>query len=117
MGLETLHIRMREHSKNAFAVAKVSFGFLFSFFLFSFSLFDELSWLMEPPTKFLSKHPLVSWVNYPGLPDHDSHHLAKKYFQQDLSISLPLTPPSLPSSVYVEPFLFFFFSLFKDTEL
>ena len=28
---------------------------------------------------FLKTHPLVSWVNYPGLPDHPSHELAGKY--------------------------------------
>jgi O-acetylhomoserine (thiol)-lyase len=55
MGLETLHVRMKEHSKNAMAVAK-----------------------------FLSKHPLVTWVNYPGLPDHTTHEIAKQYFRTDM---------------------------------
>jgi len=50
-GLETLPLRQRKHSENALAVAK-----------------------------FLKAHPLVSWVNYPGLEDHPSHKLAKKYF-------------------------------------
>jgi len=50
-GLETLPLRQRKHSENALAVAK-----------------------------FLKAHPLVSWVNYPGLEDHPSHRLAKKYF-------------------------------------
>ncbi|MCG0278987.1 MAG: homocysteine synthase [Thermanaeromonas sp.] len=49
-GLETLHLRMERHSSNALYVAQ---------------------WLKE--------HPLVSWVNYPGLPDHPSYPLAKKY--------------------------------------
>lgn len=49
-GLETLHLRMERHSSNALYVAR---------------------WLKE--------HPLVSWVNYPGLPDHPSYPLAKKY--------------------------------------
>jgi len=49
-GLETLGLRQRQHSQNALAVAK-----------------------------FLQSHPLVSWVNYPGLPEHASHSLAKKY--------------------------------------
>jgi O-acetylhomoserine (thiol)-lyase len=31
--------------------------------------------------EFLKKHPLVSWVNYPGLPEHPSHELAKKYLK------------------------------------
>lgn len=39
-GLETLHLRMPRHSENALAVAE-----------------------------FLTAHPKVSWVNYPGLPD------------------------------------------------
>jgi len=50
-GLETLPLRQRKHSENALAVAK-----------------------------FLKVHPLVSWVNYPGLEDHPSHKLAVKYF-------------------------------------
>jgi O-acetylhomoserine (thiol)-lyase len=49
-GLETLHVRMPRHCENALAVAR-----------------------------FLSGHPKVSWVAYAGLPDHPSHHLAKKY--------------------------------------
>lgn len=51
-GLETLGLRVRKHSENAFEVAK-----------------------------FLSKHPLVSWVKYPGLEDHISHKLAVKYLK------------------------------------
>ena len=27
----------------------------------------------------MADHPLVSWVNYPGLPNHASYELAKKY--------------------------------------
>ncbi|MGA2158966.1 MAG: O-acetylhomoserine aminocarboxypropyltransferase/cysteine synthase family protein [Dehalococcoidia bacterium] len=50
-GLETLPLRQKKHSENALAVAK-----------------------------FLKAHPQVSWVNYPGLEDHPSHKLAKKYF-------------------------------------
>ena len=49
-GLETLPLRQRQHSKNALEVAR-----------------------------FLKGHPLVSWVNYPGLEDHPSHPLAVKY--------------------------------------
>ncbi|NIO16683.1 MAG: bifunctional O-acetylhomoserine aminocarboxypropyltransferase/cysteine synthase [Deltaproteobacteria bacterium] len=49
-GLETLHLRMEKHNKNAMEVAK-----------------------------HLKTHPKVSWVNYPGLPDHPTHELAKKY--------------------------------------
>jgi O-acetylhomoserine (thiol)-lyase len=49
-GLETLHLRMERHCENALALAK-----------------------------FLKEHPAVTWVNYPGLPDHPYHELAKKY--------------------------------------
>ncbi len=51
-GLETLALRMEKHSDNAFKVAK-----------------------------HLKDHPAVSWVNYPGLEDHPSHALAKKYLK------------------------------------
>ncbi|NLI14089.1 homocysteine synthase [Pelotomaculum propionicicum] len=51
-GLETLPLRMERHSRNALAVAK-----------------------------FLEQHPQVTWVNYPGLPSHPSHELAKKYYR------------------------------------
>jgi O-acetylhomoserine (thiol)-lyase len=49
-GLETLHLRMPKHCENALAVAK-----------------------------YLETHPLVSWVNYPGLPSHPGYTLAQKY--------------------------------------
>ncbi|MBX7120962.1 MAG: O-acetylhomoserine aminocarboxypropyltransferase/cysteine synthase [Opitutaceae bacterium] len=51
-GLETLPLRQRLHSENGLAVAK-----------------------------FLKSHPLVSWVTYPGLPDHPSHAIAAKYLK------------------------------------
>jgi len=51
-GLETLALRMQRHSENALAVAK-----------------------------HLKGHPSVSWVSYPGLPEHPSHFLAKKYLR------------------------------------
>ncbi len=51
-GLETLPLRHEKHSENALEVAH-----------------------------FLEKHPLVSWVNYPGLESHPSHEIAKKYLQ------------------------------------
>jgi O-acetylhomoserine (thiol)-lyase len=50
LGLETLHLRVERHSKNAQAVAE-----------------------------FLEKHPAVAWVNYPGLPSHPDYASAKKY--------------------------------------
>ena len=52
-GLETLPLRQRQHSQNALEVAK-----------------------------YLMKHPLVTWVIYPGLPDHPSHKLAVKYLKK-----------------------------------
>jgi O-acetylhomoserine (thiol)-lyase len=51
-GLETLPLRQQQHSNNALAVAK-----------------------------FLSKHPAVSWVNYPGLENNPNHRLAAKYLK------------------------------------
>jgi O-acetylhomoserine (thiol)-lyase len=49
-GLETLHVRMDRHVQNAEKVAQ-----------------------------YLADHPLVSWVNYPGLADDPYHALAQKY--------------------------------------
>ncbi|MDX9755629.1 MAG: homocysteine synthase [bacterium] len=54
-GLETLHLRMERHSQNALRVAE-----------------------------FLKSHPQVSWVNYPGLADHSTYDIAKKYFKRGL---------------------------------
>jgi O-acetylhomoserine (thiol)-lyase len=51
-GIETLHLRMQAHCRNARRVAE-----------------------------FLSEHPLVSWVNYPGLADSPHHALACKQFR------------------------------------
>ena len=51
-GLETLPLRVKKHSENALKVAQ-----------------------------FLKGHPLVNWVNYPGLEDHPSHNLAVKYLK------------------------------------
>src|SRR5574337_1928530 len=48
-GIETLPLRMREHSRNALALAR-----------------------------FLQQHPAVRWVNYPGLPEHPQHALARR---------------------------------------
>lgn len=49
-GLETLGLRMDRHVANARQVAE-----------------------------YLNEHPLVSWVNYPSLPNSPYHDLAKKY--------------------------------------
>jgi O-acetylhomoserine (thiol)-lyase len=48
-GLETLHVRMERHVRNAERVAA-----------------------------FLGDHPRVSWVSYPGLPDSPHRPLARK---------------------------------------
>ena len=52
-GLETLPLRVRRHSENALALAH-----------------------------FLKKHPAVSWVNYPGLPEHPGHAMAHRYLKE-----------------------------------
>ena len=52
-GLETLPLRQRQHSENALEVAR-----------------------------FLKRHPLVTWVTYPGLPDDPNHKLAARYLKQ-----------------------------------
>lgn len=49
-GLETLALRVERHSKNAMLVAE-----------------------------HLKDHPAVTWVNYPGLEDHPSHEIARRY--------------------------------------
>jgi O-acetylhomoserine (thiol)-lyase len=49
-GLETLHLRMEKHTRNAREVAE-----------------------------YLSNHPAVDWVTYPGLESHPSHKQAEKY--------------------------------------
>jgi O-acetylhomoserine (thiol)-lyase len=51
-GLETLPLRQRQHSENALELAC-----------------------------FLKKHPLVTWVTYPGLPDDPNHKTAAKYLK------------------------------------
>lgn len=48
-GIETLHLRIQQHCTSALAVAE-----------------------------FLAQHPLVRNVNYPGLPSHPNHEIAKK---------------------------------------
>ncbi|MBW4438796.1 MAG: O-acetylhomoserine aminocarboxypropyltransferase/cysteine synthase [Pleurocapsa minor GSE-CHR-MK-17-07R] len=50
IGLETLALRVQRHVDNALAVAQ-----------------------------YLEQHPSVSWVNYPGLPSHESYERAQKY--------------------------------------
>lgn len=48
-GIKTLHLRMQRHSENGRAVAE-----------------------------FLSKHPAINKLYYPGLPSHPGHEIAKK---------------------------------------
>ena len=50
LGIETVHLRMARHSANAQKIAE-----------------------------WLSKHPAVAWVNYPGLADHPHHANATRY--------------------------------------
>jgi O-acetylhomoserine (thiol)-lyase len=52
-GLETLPLRQQRHTENALAVAR-----------------------------HLKKHPLVGWVNYPGLEDSPNHAVASKYLKK-----------------------------------
>jgi len=51
-GIETLPLRLERHGQNALALAQ-----------------------------WLQAHPKVAWVNYPGLTEHPSHALAKRYFR------------------------------------
>jgi O-acetylhomoserine (thiol)-lyase len=51
-GLETLDLRVKKHSENAFEVAN-----------------------------FLKKHPSVNWVTYPGFEDDPAYELASKYLK------------------------------------
>jgi O-acetylhomoserine (thiol)-lyase len=51
-GLEDLPLRQERHCSNALEIAK-----------------------------YLSKHPAVAWVNYPGLEDNPNHKIAAKYLK------------------------------------
>src|SRR5690606_18271928 len=50
---ETLHLRVPKHNENALEIAN-----------------------------FLSSHDAVEWVSYPGLENHPSYELAKKYLDK-----------------------------------
>jgi len=52
-GLETLSLRAERHAQNSLVLAK-----------------------------WLKKNPYVSWVSYPGLENHPSHELAKRYLKR-----------------------------------
>jgi O-acetylhomoserine (thiol)-lyase len=54
-GVETLPLRMERHSQNAMAIAR-----------------------------FLTEHPKVTWVNYPGLPGHPAYDRAVRYYRSGL---------------------------------
>jgi O-acetylhomoserine (thiol)-lyase len=56
VGLETLHLRVPRHSENALKVAE-----------------------------YLSKHPKIAWVKYPGLKTDKYHDLAEKYLMNGAS--------------------------------
>ena len=56
LGLETLHLRMRRHCENAQKVAE-----------------------------YLSNHPKVAWVNFPGLKSDKYYDLAQKQFEDGRS--------------------------------
>lgn len=58
-GIETLSLRMREHSRNAQAVAE-----------------------------FLESHPKVKKVNYPGLRNNSNYANAQRYFQNGMASGL-----------------------------
>jgi len=51
-GLETLPLRIRQHSINALEIAR-----------------------------YLKNHPMVNWVTYPGLAENPNHKLASKYLK------------------------------------
>ena len=55
-GLQTLHLRMERHSRNALALAQ-----------------------------HLEKHPMVDWIVYPGLESDRYHDLAAKYLPKGAS--------------------------------
>lgn len=50
LGLETLHVRMKEHVANT-----------------------------QKVVEYLENHPAVEWVSYPGHPSHPDYDLSKKY--------------------------------------
>ncbi|WP_128545386.1 cystathionine gamma-synthase [Larkinella soli] len=72
-GIKTLHLRMQRHSENALKIAR-----------------------------FLSEHPKVSQVNYPGLETHPQHELARRQMRDfGGMVSFTLHGDSLPEAVKV----------------
>ncbi|RRB03662.1 cystathionine gamma-synthase [Larkinella rosea] len=72
-GIKTLHIRMQRHCENALQIAQ-----------------------------YLSQHPKVSQVNYPGLETHPQHELAKQQMRGfGGMVSFELHGDSLPEAINV----------------
>ncbi|MFD1142824.1 cystathionine gamma-synthase [Larkinella insperata] len=72
-GIKTLHIRMQRHCENALKIAQ-----------------------------YLSQHPKVGQVNYPGLENHPQHALAKRQMRGfGGMVSFELRGDSLPEAVRV----------------
>ena len=72
-GIKTLHLRMQRHCENALQIAQ-----------------------------FLSQHPKVSKVNYPGLENHPQYELAKRQMRGfGGMVSFELHGDSLPEAVRV----------------
>lgn len=72
-GIKTLHVRMQRHCENAMQVAR-----------------------------YLSQHPKVSQVNYPGLETHPQHELAKRQMRDfGGMVSFTLHGDSLPEAIQV----------------
>ena len=53
LGLETLSLRFQRHCENTMALAQ-----------------------------HLQSHPKVAWVSFAGMPQHQHHHMARKYFRE-----------------------------------
>jgi methionine-gamma-lyase len=70
--LETLSMRMERHSTNTQAVAE-----------------------------FLAAHPKVAHVNYPGLPDHPQHALAKRQMKANGGLMSFVVPGGMPAAAQV----------------
>ncbi|WP_266369273.1 cystathionine gamma-synthase [Tellurirhabdus rosea] len=72
-GTKTLHVRMQRHCENALKIAR-----------------------------YLSEHPKVGQVNYPGLESHPQHELAKRQMRDfGGMVSFELKGDSLPEAVRV----------------
>ena len=61
LGLETLHLRMKQHCSNALEVAE-----------------------------YLQNHPKVKWIKHPGLPGDQYYERAREFMPEELVVSFPL---------------------------